>query len=79
MKQFVKNEAPNAFLQTRAQVSTASCLTRVGSSKTSQTGASLAQKQKGWKGVPGWSNGPGESPGIVLFLFCPGKGRCTLL
>ena len=52
MKQFVKNEAPNAFLQTRAQASTATCLTRVGSSKTSQTGASLAQKQKDWERCP---------------------------
>lgn len=43
----VKNEAPNAFLQTRAQVSTASCLTRVVSNKASQEGASLAQKPEG--------------------------------
>lgn len=77
MKQFVKNEAKNAFLQTRAQVSKATCGTRAD--RASQRGTSLAQKPEAWEVVPGWTNGPGESLGRILFLFCPGKGQHALL
>lgn len=47
MKQLAKNEAKDAFLQTRAQVSRAACGT--WADRASQRGASLAQKPGGWE------------------------------